>query len=164
MVVEAALLLLLLLLLLVLVLLGDLGVDGAGHGQTGALLQDLLTLAPLGTTVLAHSARTDAENQGRGVPNYLGAAAIAPDGRSAWVPSKQDNVLRGNLRDGLNLDFQNTVRAISSRISTTGAPSTWAEDLEARVDHDNASHNSQQNCNTSQNRLIGDADSGSTTD
>ena len=54
--------------------------------------------------------------QGRGVPNYLGAAVISPDGTQAWVPSKQDNILRGTLRDGRNLNFQNTVRAISSRI------------------------------------------------
>ena len=50
------------------------------------------------------------------MPNYLGAPAISPDGAAAWVPSKQDNVQRGVLRDGKNLNFQNTVRAISSRI------------------------------------------------
>ncbi len=68
------------------------------------------------TIVLRHSDKPDFENQGRGIPNYLGAAAISPDGRSAWVPSKQDNVKRGMRRDGLGLNFQNTVRAISSRI------------------------------------------------
>ena len=36
--------------------------------------------------------------------------------RQAWVPSKQDNIKRGTLRDGTGLNFQNTVRAISSRI------------------------------------------------
>ena len=36
----------------------------------------------------AHSDTPDAENQGRGVPNYLGAAAISPDGTQAWVPSQ----------------------------------------------------------------------------
>ena len=87
------------------------------------------------TVVLQHSDKSDASTQGRGVPNYLGAAVISPDGRSAWVPSKQDNILRGTLRDGQNLDFQNTVRAISSRIDLAG----WSEDLPARVDHDNAS-------------------------
>jgi cytochrome c peroxidase len=68
------------------------------------------------------------------VPNYLGAPVIAPDGRRAWVPSKQDNIKRGTLRDGQQLDFQNTIRAISSRIDLT----TLAEELSARVDHDNA--------------------------
>ena len=66
--------------------------------------------------VLSHSNRPDSESQGRGLPNYLGAPAFSPDGQTAWVPSKQDNVLRGTRRDGLPLDFQNTVRAISSRI------------------------------------------------
>ena len=87
------------------------------------------------TIVLAHSNVPDAENQGRGIPNYLGAAAISPDGSQAYVPSKQDNILRGTQRDGLALNFQNTVRAVSSRINLA----TQTEDLAARVDHDNAS-------------------------
>ena len=39
-----------------------------------------------------------------------------PDGTSAWVPSKKDNVKRGTLRSGGALNHQNTVRAISSHI------------------------------------------------
>ncbi len=93
------------------------------------------TMAVQRTIVLAHSNVPDAENQGRGIPNYLGAAAISPDGSQAFVPSKQDNILRGTQRDGLALNFQNTVRAISSRINLA----TQTEDLAARVDHDNAS-------------------------
>jgi YVTN family beta-propeller protein len=84
--------------------------------------------------VLRHSDRPDSTISGRGVPNYLGAAAISPDGKSAWIPSKQDNVMRGILRDGLALDFQNTVRSISSRIDLVAQ----VEDYVARVDHDNA--------------------------
>lgn len=87
------------------------------------------------TVALAHGDAPDAENQGRGVPNYLGAAAISPDGVAAWVPSKQDNVKRGSLRDGLPLNFQNTVRAISSRVVL----GSGSEDLAGRIDHDNAS-------------------------
>ena len=87
------------------------------------------------TTVLAHGDKPDAENQGRGVPNYLGAPVVSPDGVAAWVPSKQDNVKRGVLRDGAGLNFQNTVRAISSRIDLAGG----SEDFAARIDHDNAS-------------------------
>ena len=85
--------------------------------------------------VLQHSDKTDSENSGRGFPNYLGAAAISPDGKTAWVPSKQDNILRGTLRDQKPLDFQNTVRAISSRIDL----GTLTEDYAARIDHDNSS-------------------------
>jgi YVTN family beta-propeller protein len=87
------------------------------------------------TIVLRHSEAFDTTISGRGVPNYLGAPAISPDGLSAWVPSKQDNVKRGTLRDLRNLDFQNTVRAISSRIDLD----TQAEDHPARIDHDNSS-------------------------
>ncbi len=85
--------------------------------------------------VLRHSDKTDTEIQGAGIPNYLGAPAIAPDGQSAWVPSKLDNIKRGTLRNGQNLDFQNTVRAVSSRIDMA----SLAEDLARRIDHDNAS-------------------------
>ena len=88
----------------------------------------------LSTFVLRHSDKPDAENQGRGVPNYLGAAAISPDGLTAWVPSKQDNVKRGMRRDGMNLSFQNTVRAISSRIDLVAG----TEDYALRFDHDNS--------------------------
>ncbi|HXS80946.1 MAG TPA: putative Ig domain-containing protein, partial [Gammaproteobacteria bacterium] len=84
--------------------------------------------------VLAHSSQQDAENQGSGVPNYLGAVAISPDGRSGFVPSKQDNIARGTLRSGANLSFQNTVRAISSRLDLVGG----VEDQARRIDHDDA--------------------------
>jgi len=85
--------------------------------------------------VLRHSDKPDTATQGSGVPNYLSAAVISPDGTTAWVPSKQDNIKRGLLRNGLPLNFQNTVRAISSRINL----STLAEDYAKRVDHDNSS-------------------------
>lgn len=87
------------------------------------------------TIALRHSDKLDAENQGGGVPNYLGAVAISPDGTSAIVPSKQDNIARGTLRSGANITFQNTVRAISSRIDLVGQ----AEDYAHRIDHDNSS-------------------------
>jgi YVTN family beta-propeller protein len=93
------------------------------------------TMTPVRTIVLAHSDRPDFENQGRGIPNYLGAMAISPDGTQAYVPSKQDNVLRGALRDGSGLNFQSTVRAISSRVALPA----HTEDPEQRIDHDNAS-------------------------
>ncbi|MFO1327800.1 MAG: AbfB domain-containing protein [Rubrivivax sp.] len=105
----------------------------SGGGEVVAVNTGAFTVAA--TVLLKHSDKADTEISGRGVPNYLGAAAIAPDGSFAWVPSKQDNVKRGGLRDGLALNFQNTVRAISSRIEL----GTLAETLAMRVDHDNAS-------------------------
>ena len=108
----------------------------AGGAPVGGevVVLDAASLAVQRTVVLRHSDKEDSTVQGRGIPNYLGAPALAPDGASAWVPSKQDNILRGKRRDGLDLDFQNTVRAISSRIVTA----TLAEDHGARLDHDNA--------------------------
>ncbi|NIA28036.1 MAG: hypothetical protein GWP02_08270 [Desulfobulbaceae bacterium] len=84
---------------------------------------------------LQHSNLPDAENQGRGVPNYLGAAVFSPDGTTAHVPSKQDNIYRGTLRDSNNINFQNTVRAISSVIDAT----TGTELYSSRIDFDNSS-------------------------
>jgi YVTN family beta-propeller protein len=95
---------------------------------------DAPAMSVLSTIALRHSDKPDFENQGRGVPNYLGAVAISPDGRYAWVPSKQDNVKRGTLRDGQPLNFQNTVRAISSRIDLAAG----SEDYARRIDHDNS--------------------------
>jgi YVTN family beta-propeller protein len=107
--------------------------SGVDHGAE-VVLVDPTTLQVAKTVVLRHSDKSDNSVQGRGVPNYLGPAVISPDGASAWLPSKQDNVLRGSLRDQLNLDFQNTVRAVSSRLNLV----TLSEDHAARVDHDNA--------------------------
>lgn len=108
-------------------------VQTASGGQV--LVLNASTLALSSTISLGYSTRVDSEVQARGVPNYLGVPLIAPDGRSAWVPSKQDNVTRGGLRDGQSLDFQDTVRAISSRINLD----TLLEDLPGRIDHDNSS-------------------------
>jgi hypothetical protein len=47
------------------------------------------SLALVRTIVLQHSDKPDAENQGRGIPNYLGAAAISPDGTQAFVPASR---------------------------------------------------------------------------
>ena len=33
----------------------------------------------------------DAENESRGVPNYLASITISPDGKHAWVPSNKLN-------------------------------------------------------------------------
>ena len=102
--------------------------DDVGGQPVGGevVVVNAAAMTPLQTIVLRHGDKPDFENQGRGIPNYLGAVAISPDGRSAWVPSKQDNVKRGARRDGLNLNFQNTVRAISSRIDLVAGTEDYA--------------------------------------
>ena len=60
------------------------------------------------------STTVDAQSRARGKPNYLTQVVVSPDGRVAWVPSKQDNTLRGPSRDGQALTHDSTVRAITS--------------------------------------------------
>ncbi|MEM0895847.1 MAG: carbohydrate-binding protein, partial [Verrucomicrobiota bacterium] len=83
---------------------------------------------------LQGSTETDFGGGGRGIPNYLGPAAISPAGDSAWVPSKQDNIERGSLRNGQNLDHDNTVRSVTSRIDLA----TETEDYQSRIDLDDS--------------------------
>ena len=99
------------------------------------MVLDTGTMGLVTTAVLRHSDDLDAQDGGSGVPNYLGAAAISPDGSSAWVPSKKDNIKRGTLRSGGNLNHQNTVRAIGSRIDLA----TNTETFGRRIDFDDAS-------------------------
>ena len=107
---------------------------GVQHGGE-VLVLDTGAMTVFDDIVLRHSDDLDFENSGAGIPNYLGPAVVSPDGTSAWVPSKKDNVKRGQLRSGGNLNHQNTVRAISSRIDLQ----TNQETFGARIDHDNAS-------------------------
>jgi DNA-binding beta-propeller fold protein YncE len=62
----------------------------------------------------------DAEDRGRGLPNYLAAPAVSPDGSALWVASKQDNAVRGLVRDGQPLDHESSVRAVLSQLSLDG--------------------------------------------
>ena len=95
---------------------------------------DTAALAVERTIILAHSEELDTAISGKGIPNYLGATAISPDGLSAWVPSKQDNIKRGVLRTGQPLTHESALRPIASRIDLVAQ----AEDQAARVDFDNA--------------------------
>ena len=96
------------------------------------------TLALEKKTILIHSTRPDTITTGRGIPNYLGPAVVSPDGLTAWVPSKQDNIKRGTLRDGFQLTHEQTVRSIASRIPLAGGVPASTDDMQGRVDFDNA--------------------------
>jgi DNA-binding beta-propeller fold protein YncE len=69
----------------------------------------------------------DSEATARGVPNYLRSVVPSPDGELLWVPSKQDNVQRGEMRDGLALNFENTVRTVVSLIDLEGNQELFEE-------------------------------------
>ena len=85
------------------------------------------------TIALATDPGPDTPLGARGVPNYLNALAISPDGARAWLPSKKDNTLRGSFRDGNALNHDMTVRCITSVIDPAGGVELAAE----RIDHDN---------------------------
>ncbi len=107
--------------------------EGVNHGgQVLVVAAAGLTLTK--TIILQHSERPDAENAGRGIPNYLGPPVLSPDGSAAWVPSKQDNLKRGVLRDTRQLTHDSTVRAIVSRIGLTAE----MEDYASRLDFDDS--------------------------
>ncbi len=112
---------------------GTATVDTVNRGGQVTVI-DANTMAINKTVLLQHSNAQDTTNTGSGIPNYLAMAAISPDGLSAWVPSKQDNIKRGVLRNGNNLNFQNTVRSIGSNIDLAGL----SENTDARIDFDNA--------------------------
>lgn len=108
-------------------------VGGVKHGAE-VLSINAATFAAADTIILEHSEQPDTSNSAKGIPNYLGAAAISPDGMSAWVPSKQDNIKRGLLRNGGTLTHDMSVRSIASRIDLVSN----AEDAAGRIDFDNA--------------------------
>jgi YVTN family beta-propeller protein len=108
----------------------------AGQPVGGEVLSlDTATLTPGPTSILRASVLPDTAQSARGIPNYLGAPVISPDGSELLVPSKQDNVMRGDLREGIELTHDTTVRAITSRVDLA----TGQENPLERVDHDNAS-------------------------
>ena len=72
----------------------------------------------------------DFDDNGRGIPNYISSLSISPDGSHIRVPSNKANVLRGEARDRLALNFDNTVRSITSSIVL----SSNEEDFSFRVD------------------------------
>jgi hypothetical protein len=84
---------------------------------------------------LAKDPGPDTPSSGRGVPNYISAITISPDGLRAWVPSKKDNTERGTFLGQEPLTFESTVRTIASKIDLAES----VERLNERIDFDNSS-------------------------
>jgi len=105
----------------------------AGGGELFVI--DTQSLAVLETIQLGHRNRGVSESTGPGMPNYLNAPLLGPDGDWAYVPSKQDNILAGGARGGPGITFDQTVRAVTSRVDLVNG----TENPGARIDHDNAS-------------------------
>ncbi|MEQ8660204.1 MAG: hypothetical protein RLW62_05255, partial [Gammaproteobacteria bacterium] len=96
-------------------------VSAADHGEVWDVAVSAAGLALNTTIELAHQWGVDTRFDGRGVPNYLAAIALSPDGRRAWVTAKKDNVTRGLYRSGSDLTQDNTVRAMITQIDLASA-------------------------------------------
>lgn len=107
-------------------------ISPATHGEMVDI--DLLSFGVNGIAVLPEDPGPDSIDSGRGVPNYLGQLAIAPDGERVAIPSKKDNTSRGLARDGLPLTFESTVRAMVAQVELD----SFAENLSVRADIDDA--------------------------
>ncbi|QQL45260.1 LamG-like jellyroll fold domain-containing protein [Sulfuriroseicoccus oceanibius] len=91
--------------------------------DSGAVVQEVnpATLAVVRTFTLAPDTTTvDDSFQARGIGNYLNTVTISPDGTTAWVPSKKDNIFGGTGRDGQPLAFDTSVRPICSTLDLAG--------------------------------------------
>lgn len=88
--------------------------SSAENGEVWVL--DVDDPASLRSVPLHFDEGPDTEGSGRGVPNFLSAVAISPDGRRALFPSKKDNLARGLFRDGRELTFESRVRTIVSQL------------------------------------------------
>ncbi len=106
------------------------------HGEAGTVWRialpafataDVIAL-PLDTT------SPDSGTAARGLPNYIGALALAEDGINLWYGGKKDNMLRGLFREGQPLTFETSLRSLLGRIDTGAA----VESTAARMDLDNA--------------------------
>ncbi len=108
-------------------------ISPATHGEVWEV--DAASLTRTRTISLAIDPGPDTSESGRGVPNYLAGMAVSRDGQRVWIASKKDNIERGLFRDGLPLDPENSVRAITSLVDLTGNTEVLAE----RIDFDNTS-------------------------
>lgn len=108
-------------------------ISPADHGEVWVVAPESLTLA--NTIVLPFDQSTDTQSSGRGVPNFVSAMVISPDGTQGWVSAKKDNTARGVQRDGQHSTFDNFVRSAVCAIDL----STETEVLAKRQDIDNRS-------------------------
>ncbi|OUS25774.1 hypothetical protein A9Q99_20175 [Gammaproteobacteria bacterium 45_16_T64] len=105
----------------------------SGGGELYAL--NAATLAMDNKIELGYSNRGVTDVAGPGLPNYLNAPVLTPNGQTAYVPSKQDNILAGGLRGGTGMNFDQTVRAVTSIVNLQAN----TENPGARIHHDNSS-------------------------
>lgn len=103
-------------------------------------LVDAGAFAVKSTYVLTPDTTTeDTDRQGRGLPNYLFSSSISPDGRTAWISAKKDNIFRGLARpeyarpmygEPLPLNRDNTVRPMISVLDLSQATEQQADRID----------------------------------
>jgi YVTN family beta-propeller protein len=86
------------------------------EGQVAEFAAASPDLALTRTFTLSYAITTDGGDRAAGVPNYLSAIAISPDGTRAAVASKQDNTHRGTAFGVGNHTHETTVRAVVSTL------------------------------------------------
>lgn len=89
------------------------------HAEVAELAATSPGLTLTRTIALSYSNNLDEGDRGAGVPNYLSAIAISPDGTRAAIASKQDNVQRGLLYGVNDLTHESTTRAVVSFLDLT---------------------------------------------
>ena len=96
--------------------------------RTGAMSVDSVIELPYNNV-------EDTDSSARGIPNYLMAPAMAPDGLRAFVPAKLDNIFRGSMRDGNAREHNKLVRSMMATIDLAAG----TELISGRIDFDNNS-------------------------
>ncbi|MEL7237570.1 MAG: thrombospondin type 3 repeat-containing protein, partial [Planctomycetota bacterium] len=104
------------------------------NGQAEIFSIDPASLALVETLTLTHDDRPASESQGPGLPNYLNAAVVRYDNTQAYVPSKKDNILGGDLRGNFGITFDHTVRSNTSTLDLVSS-----QEVAPRIDFDNSS-------------------------
>ncbi len=108
-------------------------ISPADHGEVWVVAPASLTLA--NTIPLAFDQTPDSQSGGRGVPNFVSAMVISPDGTQGWVSGKKDDTARGVQRDGQHSTSDNFVRSAVCAIDLASE----TEVLAKRQDIDNRS-------------------------
>lgn len=105
----------------------------AGGGELFVVNGNSMNLS--NTIPVNYTNRPVNESSGPGIPNYLNAPVLSIDRTTLYIPSKQDNIIAGALRGNPGINFDQTVRAVTSRINLA----TGQDESGFRVDHDNSS-------------------------
>ncbi len=119
----------------------SLPVSGESSRQVGTDGGGVLTvvrannLAIASRIVLPYNNVEDTDTSARGIPNYLMAPALSPNGRHAYIAAKLDNIYRGSMRDGNAREHNMLVRGLMSTVDLSAS----AEILDNRIDFDNNS-------------------------